>query len=59
MKWLNPDPNLHIDMLRMQARIGEGLYIRFLNEGRYDDAVSLWFELNLLMKVIYKKIYGN
>ena len=53
--WLNPDPNLHIDYLNGQLRIGSLLAERFLQEGRIDKLHELAIEMDTVFRVITEK----
>lgn len=53
---LNPDPNLHIDLLRGQLAIGELLLARFNREDRQEEAADINMELQKLQRIIYEKL---
>jgi len=52
MTWLNPSPNLHIDLLKNQKEIGELLWSRFVADERHGDAYLITMEINEVMKIL-------
>ena len=54
----NPNPDLHIDLLKSQYNIFHKVKERMVREERYAEAGRLRDELKELNDLIVKRIYG-
>lgn len=57
--WLNPDTNLHTDLLMQQVVIGELLKQRFVKQEDWVSHYQISIELNQLNKIIYERKRNN
>jgi len=53
--WLNPDPNLHTDMLRQQIAIGLMLKARFQKQEEWGSHAQISIEINQVYTIIYNR----